>query len=142
MIQRELGDLDRQSILGWSQIFNAIMASARSRRLRPMRLTDGPHTYGASRVPARSMVETGNTVCANWNAAPVNPRPFLLARQGNCARVVRAEIGHARGLVYSLSVRMADFQVGHDAQFRTNQFLREKNGEADRPRSSRNRPDF
>ena len=91
---------------------------------------------------SQAMVETGNTVRASWNAAPVNPRPFVLARQGNCARVVRAEIGHARGLVYSLSVRMADFQAGHDAQFRTNQLLREKGGEADTARSARNRPDF
>lgn len=91
---------------------------------------------------SQAMVETGNTVRASWNAAPVNPRPFLLARQGNCARVVRAEIGHARGLVYSLSMRMADFQAGHDAQFRTNQLLREKPGEADSVRSTRNRPDF
>lgn len=91
---------------------------------------------------SQAMVQSGNTVRADWNAAPVNPRPFLLARQGNCARVVRAEIGHARGLVHSLSVRMADFQAGHDAQFRTNQLLREKANDANRARSDRNRPDF
>ena len=91
---------------------------------------------------SQAMVETDNTVRASWNAAPVNPRPFLLARQGNCARIVRAEIGHAHGLIYSLSVRMADFQAGHDAQFRTNQLLRDKRGEADSARSTRNRSDF
>jgi hypothetical protein len=75
-------------------------------------------------------------------ATPVIPGPFVVARQGNCARVVRAEIGHARGLVCSVSVRMADFQAGHDAQFRTHQFLREKSGEAERARSRRSWPDF
>jgi len=74
--------------------------------------------------------------------AVVNPKPFLLARQGNCAVAARAIYGQTRGLVYSLSIRIVDFRAGHDALFRTNQLLQDKRGQANQQRSTRNRPDF
>lgn len=87
-------------------------------------------------------VETGLTLRRNSNTAPVDPQPFLRARQGNCAYAVRADIGHTRGMVYSLSVRAVDFKASHDAQYRTPPVPARNRGEADSARSRRNRPDF
>ncbi|MGR4889996.1 hypothetical protein ACIPPQ_03120 [Sphingopyxis sp. LARHCG72] len=108
---------------------------------RPVRWTRETHQT-CYLAMGKASVETGLTLHVNSNAAPVDPQPFLRARQGNCAYAVRADIGHTRGLVYSLSIRAVDFKAGHDAQYRTNQLLREKRGEGDSARSNRNRPDF
>ncbi len=87
-------------------------------------------------------VEPGTGALANRNVAPVEPRAFLLARQGNCARAVEVGIAHRQGHVYKLKVRVIDFQAGHDSQFYTNRFLNEQRRALDAQRSSRNRPDF
>lgn len=87
-------------------------------------------------------VEPGTGALANRNVAPVEPRAFLLARQGNCARAVEVGIAHRQGRVYKLKVRVIDFQAGHDSQFYTNRFLNEQRRALDAQRSSQNRPDF
>ena len=76
------------------------------------------------------------------NMAATDPRPFQLARQGNCARAVRVNIGHVRGLAYNISIRMVDFKAGHDANYATTRHISALRAGANAERSARNKPDF
>lgn len=79
---------------------------------------------------------------SNRNPVATDPEPFLLARRGNCAVMVRAQIGHEKGLVHYLQVHVLDFKTGHDALFRTTQLVRQQRAKANSERSITNRPDF
>lgn len=87
-------------------------------------------------------VGPGGSAAQSRNDAATDPRTFVSARRGNCALAIKATIGQERGLVNSLSVRMVDFQAGHDALFHTTRFVQERRAEANQTRSRQNRPDF
>ncbi len=91
---------------------------------------------------AKSAVLPGNSGVADRNSVAVDPEPFFLARRANCAQVVRAEFGHTNGLVYALSVRIADFEAGHDAYVQTRNIVLAGREESNRQRSTQNRPRF
>ena len=76
------------------------------------------------------------------NAAAINPEPFLLARKGNCALMMEAELSQTRGKLHRLYIRIVDFRAGHDALFHTTRLVSEERGKADAQRSRSNRPDF
>lgn len=109
----------------------------------------GPQRRGAWNVRspcytalAQTATYPGRALSGSGNASVTSPAPFRLAREGNCAVAVRAEIGQTRRLVHKLSIRMVDFQAGHDALFATTRHISTLRGSANRDRSERNRPDF
>lgn len=108
---------------------------------RPVRWTDDMRET-CYRAMSQSAVIHGGAAIADRNAAATDAGPLILARQGNCAKVVRVEIDHIRGLVQSLSVRMADFQAGHDAFVHTLRLVEAQRAVTNRNRSERNRPTF
>jgi hypothetical protein len=91
---------------------------------------------------AKAATYPGTGLSGSGNASVTDPAPFRLARQGNCAVAVRVELGQTRGLVHKLSIRMVDFQGGHDALFSTTRHISALRSSANRDRSERNRPDF
>lgn len=76
------------------------------------------------------------------NAAAIDPEPFLLARKGNCALMMEAELSQTRGKLHRLHIRIVDFRAGHDALFHTTRLVSAERGKADAQRSRTNRPDF
>lgn len=91
----------------------------------------------------KANVAGGKYITYENNPVATDPQPFLLARQGNCATMVRAVINYdRRGLVYNLSVKAVDFKRGHDAQFYTNAFVAQQRAAQNSQRSARNKPDF
>lgn len=108
---------------------------------RPVRWTKAMwntcvHAIGMAAVPP------GSGHSSQDNPVGTDPRPFLLARQGGCAAAVSVELGHQKGLVHGLQVRVVDFRAGHDAQYHTNQLLKKLRAESSAVRSRQNRPDF
>lgn len=92
---------------------------------------------------AKAAVPPGNgSGGGGSNAAAVRPEPFLLARQGNCALMMEAELSQTRGKLYRLYIRVVDFKAGHDALFHTTRLVTAERARADAQRSRENRPDF
>ena len=92
---------------------------------------------------AKAAVAPGNgSGQGTSNAAAINPEPFLLARKGNCALMMEAELSQSRGKLYRLQIRIVDFRAGHDALFHTTRLVSEERAKADAQRSRTNRPDF
>lgn len=105
-----------------------------------------PATSAIRRTCYTALLQTasypGRSLTGSGNATVTNPKPFLLARQGNCAVAVRVEIGQTRGLVHRISIRMVDFKTGHDALYATTRHISRMRSDANQRRSQSNRPDF
>ncbi len=84
----------------------------------------------------------GSGITGTGNASVTSPNTFRAAREGNCAVALRAEVYQAKGLVHKLSIRMVDFQRGHDANYATTRHISALRVGANAERSERNRPDF
>lgn len=94
------------------------------------------------RAMHQAEVLPGNSALADRNPAATDHRPFQLAQRGGCAKVVHARFSYTRGLVYSLSVRINDFQAGNDAFAHTLRLVRDGVTQSNERRSQRNPPRF
>lgn len=124
----------------WDSNGRLIRPPALARHLWPRSAVD--QWNNCSSAYAKAKTAPGHGYSSVHNLVATDPTPFVLARNGKCARAARVEFGQTRGHMHKLHIRVVDFQAGHDALFHTTRLVSERRGTANATRSATNKPDF